>query len=315
MDDPAHKATDRELRRIERRLKKIYGQAEKELQEKVNKYFDRFAKMDAQKKALVDAGKLAETEYKNWRRTQLMMGEHWKEMQKAVAQELYNTNVTALQYINGRLSDVYALNYNFSAKAIELSCKNAISFEMINKRAVEALVKAGNKSLLPFKKLDPAKDIPWNMRKVNSAVLQGIIQGESIPQIAARVAAVTNANEVSSVRAARTIVNGVENKARHDAGVKAEEKGVIMAKVWLATHDNRTRDAHVQAGLDYGSNEKAIPLDEYFIVDGEEMEYPGDTSASAGNLYNCRCTHRNVARGFTSKLPPEKRGHVKVEFL
>ena len=315
MPDRAHRATDDELRRIERRLKKIYGQSEKELQEKVNKYFDRFVKLDAEKQSLVDAGKLSAEEYENWRRTQLMMGKHWKEMQKAVAEELYNTNVTALEYINGRLANVYALNYNYAAGEIEQMCDRAISFEMINKRAVENLVKAGNTSLLPLKKLDPAKDIPWNMQKVNSAVLQGIIQGETIPQIADRVSSVTGANEVSSVRAARTIVNGVENKARHDAGERAAEKGVVMGKVWLATHDNRTRDAHVQAGLDYGSNDKAIDLDEPFIVDGEEMEYPGDPSASAGNLYNCRCTHRNVVRGFTSILPPEKRGHVKVEFI
>lgn len=314
MDDPAHRASNAELRRIEKRLRQIYSRAEKELQEKADEYFSRFASLDAKKKALVEAGKITESEYRNWRRAQLMIGQHWREMQEAVAVELYRTNETALRYINGRLPNVYAANYNFSAREIQRLCDNAVSFQMINRRAVESLVKAGNNSLLPLKKLDPAKDIPWNMRKVNSAVMQGIIQGESIPQIASRVTNVTAANEVSSVRAARTIVNGVENKARHDAAEKAQEKGVVMGKVWLYTHDNRTRDAHVQAGLDYGTNANAIPLDDPFIVGGEEMEYPGDTDASAWNVYNCRCTHRNVVRGFTSVLPPEKRGHIKVRF-
>ena len=235
-------------------------------------------------------------------------------MKEQVSQELVKVNETALEYVNGRLPGVYAINYNHSAQEIERLSQNAISFEHINKRAVENLVKAGDTSLLPFKKLDSEKDVQWNMGKVNSEVLQGIIQGESIPKIAKRIRSVTEANRVSSVRAARTIVNGTENKARHDAGVKASEKGVIMGKCWIATNDNRTRDWHAQAWADYGDKSNAVPIDDPFIVNGEKMMYPGDKSASASNVYNCRCSHKNVVKGFTSILPPEKRGKIKVKF-
>lgn len=312
--DAAHRATDKELERIEKKLSQIYDQAAKELQEKADKYFERFKELDAQKQALVKAGKMTEQEYQNWRRTQLLTGKHWAKMRESVVRELYRTNETALQYVNGQLPKVYAINYNFSASEIELLTNNAVSFELINRRAVDALVMAGDRSLLPLKKLDPTKDKPWNMGKVNAAVMQGIIQGESIPKIAARVAGVTKANEVSSVRAARTIVNGTENKARHDAAKKAQKKGVIMGKCWIAVHDSRTRDWHADAGKDYGDKEHAVKLDDPFVVNGENMNYPGDASASASNVYNCRCTHKNIPMGFTSILPPEKRGKIKVRF-
>lgn len=314
MADIAHELTDKELEKMEQHLSAIYSRAEKELQEKADKYFKRFEELDAEKRALVDSGKLTEKEYKRWRQNKVMTGRHWKQMKEQAAQELAKVNETALEYVNGRLPGVYAINYNHSAEEIERLSQNAISFEHINKRAVENLVKAGDTSLLPFKKLDSEKDVQWNMGKVNSEVLQGIIQGESIPKIAKRIRSVTEANRVSSVRAARTIVNGTENKARHDAGVKASEKGVIMGKCWIATNDNRTRDWHAQAWADYGDKSNAVPIDDPFIVNGEKMMYPGDKSASASNVYNCRCSHKNVVKGFTSILPPEKRGKIKVTF-
>ena len=333
MTDKAHAYTDREIERMERHLSAIYRRAEKELSEKAEKYFARFEKLDEQKRALVDAGKMTEQEYKRWRQGKIMTGKHWTALKEQVAQELLKVNQTAIEYVNGRLPKIYAINYNFSAEEIERLSGNAISFELINKDAVMNLVKAGDKSLLPFKKLDPTKDIPWNMRTINSEVMQGIIQGESIPKIANRLfpeimsktnlvgkteeekKGIVKKNKESSIRAARTIVNTVENKARHDAAEKAAEKGVVMEKCWIATFDNRTRDWHAQAWKDYGSKEDSIPLDDPFIVNGEEMMFPGDEAASPANLYNCRCSHKNVVKGFTSILPPEKRGKIKVSFV
>jgi hypothetical protein len=71
----------------------------------------------------------------------------------------------------------------------------------------------------------------------------------------------------------------------------------------------------MDAGADYGSDDKSIPIDQPFIVDGEELMFPGDPSASGKNVWNCRCSRRNVVKGFKSILPPEKRGKIKVKFL
>jgi len=37
-------------------------------------------------------------------------------------------------------------------------------------------------------------------------------------------------------------------------------------------------------------NGKRVGYNEKFNVSGQEMEYPGDPNASAGNVVNCRCT-------------------------
>lgn len=67
-----------------------------------------------------------------------------------------------------------------------------------------------------------------------------------------------------------------------------ERLGGRLKKWWLATDDDRTRDAHREAGERYGP-ENAIPVDEPFVVDGEELMEPLDPAGSPENVINCRC--------------------------
>ena len=78
-----------------------------------------------------------------------------------------------------------------------------------------------------------------------------------------------------------------------------KDDGIILRKYWLATYDKRARDWHKDAGNDY-TEEKAIDIDDFFIVDGEKMLHPGDAmhGASGHNLYNCRCSIASKVIGF-----------------
>ena len=60
---------------------------------------------------------------------------------------------------------------------------------------------------------------------------------------------------------------------------------------WLSTKDDRTRS--YAAGDDFDHVEadgQVVEIGTPFIVSGEDLEYPGDPSASPGNSINCRCT-------------------------
>ena len=67
----------------------------------------------------------------------------------------------------------------------------------------------------------------------------------------------------------------------------------IELKSWLSSHGPNVRPAHAEAEQRYDS--KPIPLDEPFLVDGEELMYPGDPSGSPGNIINCQCVQLAVA--------------------
>ena len=289
MADKAHILTDKKLEEMERRLSAIYSTAQKDIQKKADEYFDKFKKADEEKRKLVRAGKLTDEEYKKWRQGKIMYGKRFTAMKEDISKQLLNVNQTATAYINGELPEIYTLNYNALADTVD--GVGGYSFTLVDRDTIKHLATT-DKSLLPFRELDPAKDIPWNMKKINSQVLQGVIQGESIPKIAKRIGNVQEMNKDAAIRSARTIVTGAENKGRMDSYKRVQDDGIILEKEWIATSDARTRDWHAELdGVE-------VDIDEPWHNEFGEIMYPGDPSADPANTYNCRCSMRSIVKGF-----------------
>ena len=289
MADKAHRATDDKLEEMEKRLSAIYSEAQGDIQRKANEYFAKFEKADAEKRKLVKAGKMTEAEYTSWRQGKIMYGKRFTALKEDISKQLLNANQTATAYINGELPEVYALNYNALADTVD--GVGGYSFTLTDADTVRHLATTDT-SLLPFRELDPAKDIPWNMKKINSQVLQGVIQGESILKIAKRIGNVQEMNKAAAIRSARTIVTGAENKGRMDSYKRAQDDGIILEKKWLAAIDSRTRDWHIDL------NGVSLPIDKPFHNDFGDIMFPGDPSADGANVYNCRCTLVSKVKGF-----------------
>jgi SPP1 gp7 family putative phage head morphogenesis protein len=279
--DPAHALADKELEEIEKRIEEIYKRANKEIEEKARKYFKRFAELDKEKRALVESGKMTEKAYTEWRKGKIMTGKRWESLKKQTAEAMNNANNIAADYVNGRVPSVYAINYNQVSKDLTGQVRG-ISFEMVDAHTVKNLA-TQDKTLLPYKTVNGVKDVRWNTQKVNSEILQGILQGDSVADLSKRLRKVTAMNEASAVRNARTAVTSAENKGRMDMLSDAEDKGVQAKKVWMATNDSRTRDAHLE--LDGQEAWKDEPFENEF---GKIM-FPGDPDAAPENVYNCRC--------------------------
>lgn len=134
-----------------------------------------------------------------------------------------------------------------------------------------------------------AREITDTSREeIESALNEGVAAGEAKPQLAARI---TNQyqrwSRVRSRTIAQTEVVAASNLGTHEAArTTVATLNLTLSKVWVAVQDNRTRPWHRAAdGQKRG-------LDEYFLVEGEELQYPGDWAhgASPDNLINCRCT-------------------------
>lgn len=292
MADKAHVLTDKKLEEMEKRLSAIYSEAQTDIQKKADEYFSKFEKADAEKRKLVKQGKLTDDEYKKWRQGKIMYGKCFTAMKEDVAKQLLNVNQTATAYINGELPEVYALNYNALADTVD--GVGGYSFTLTDADTVRHLATT-DKGLLPFRELDPAKDIPWNMKKINSQVLQGIVQGESIPKISKRIMNVQEMNKDAAIRSARTIVTGAENKGRMDSYKRAEADGIILQKEWLSSNQpGRTRDWHLPGDFE----SLVVDVDKPFVNSMGEIMFPGDQSADGANVYNCRCTMVSVVKGF-----------------
>lgn len=126
----------------------------------------------------------------------------------------------------------------------------------------------------------------WTIKKVQSALAQGVADGEGLTTLMARIdrlyldQIIPNRSEVI----ARTEVAAASNAGSDFA---AGLTGIKMEKEWITVVDGRERDSH------YEMNEEKVPMDEPFIV-GEsqsKLMFPGDISQNPApeEVINCRC--------------------------
>lgn len=314
--DIGNKETEKKLEELEKKIRKEYTQASKEVDAKMKDYLDRFEKKDSirqdylakqfekyqNKEISFNEYKKAQDEYQKWKIGQIAVGKRWEEMRDTLAEDLTDTYGKARSMIEGYMPEVYALNHNYATFQVESLSKVNTSYSLYDAHTVERLIK-DNPKLLPKYKFGKTtyerlrdKQLTWNKEKVTSAVLQGILQGESIPKIASRMRDVAYMDYKSSIRDARTSITSAQNAGRIEAMHRAEDLGIKMMKQWLATIDDRTRHEHREL------DGQRMPVDEPFEVEGYEIMYPADPDAEPEMVYNCRCTMATVFDGFDKKI-------------
>jgi len=305
--DPAHKETDKILRDMEKRLDEVYKQAYKEARQTADDFMKSFREMDKKKRQQVKNGELDKAEYERWRRTQVFQGNRYHQMADTLAADMTHTNQIAASVINGYLPEVYAVNHNYGTYEIEKGSRINTQYTMYDRQTVERLIR-DNPNLLPRKAaVNVPKDRLWNKKHINSAITQGILQGETIDKIAQRlVATVTDMSHTSAIRNARTMTTSAQNGGRIDSYKRAEGMGIKMLQVWMATLDGRTRHEHRQ--LD-GQKRK---VGEAFEVEGEKIFFPGDPAAEPYLTYNCRCTLVGEVEGVDYNLSDKSQRDNKL---
>lgn len=283
-DDLSVLYTDKKVQSLEKKLKGVYKEAQKDIEKKTQDFFEKAAKKEQDMLEKVANGSITQDEFDKWKKGKVFAGENWKAQQESIAKVLSNSNSIATAMINGEKADVFAFAGNYTAYDIERGFGVNFGFDLYNEKAVERLIK-DNPKILPKEFLKKTKDEKWNMRNVRSQITQGIIQGESIPKIAKRLAeAVPNRNEKQMVLHARTAMTSAQNGGKMQRFKDAEDLGIKFRKVWVATLDSRTRDTHQEL------DGQAVKPDEPFEVQGMKIMFPGDPDADASLTFNCRCT-------------------------
>lgn len=285
--DYGHEQTDKMLTALEKKIQKEYSQAAREVEESMNKWLANYQKNDDKMRKLWKSGVITKKEYTDWRKKQIILSDKWKAQRDELTQVMMDADKVASGLITDHKMDVYALNYNYGTYEVEKATRIDTGFSLYSKDTVARLIK-DDPTLLPLPgkrtsdKIRRGELKRWNNKQVQSVMTQGILQGESIPKIAKRLAVtVGEKNAYSHYRAARTMTTSAENAGRMDSYKRAEGMGIKMGKTWLAAHDSRTRSSH----REYDG--MTIPLDDEFA---KGLKFPGDPDAAPAEIYNCRCT-------------------------
>ena len=292
MVDEGHRLTDKLLQRIERDVTKEYRQAATEVMEKTADYFRRFEMKDRKWQEWVKEGKKTQAEYTNWRIGQTMVGKRWMDFRDGLAKDLTNADQIARSIAYGHMPEAYSLNHNYATYQVEHDGGISTSYTLYNRETVERLIREEELQLLPPSRINIPKDLRWNKQHVQSALLQGIIQGESIPKLAGRLSSVAEMDRKAAIRNARTMVTGAQNAGRYDAFRRAKKLGINLTIEWQATLDERTRTSHRKM---HGQRRE---VDEPFEVDGVKIIYPGYPEAPQEQIWNCRCTLLSWVKGY-----------------
>lgn len=310
MADAAREWTDQHLLEMEGHIRRIYTQAKAEITEKWDAYMERGQRRLADLYAdyvgaPADKKAVALRRYQDAVKSYTLQNKWYKDMVDATTYRLAHVNEIALAYINGEMPSIYCRNFNQVDEAL---LGLDFNWTIRNEHTVKRLIG----DTLPSKQLNYAKDMLWNAKQINSAVLQGIIQGESIDKMAKRLLPIVGNNTNAAIRTARTMVTGAENRGRQDRYEEYEDEGVVMTKVWIATPDGRTRDWHLSM------DGQEVGVDEYFEDGlGNELEYPGDDGAPGETVYNCRCSMRSHIQGVRDgasiiSIPDYRAGHTSM---
>lgn len=281
-DDIGYQETEAELARLESELQQLYGTASTEMQQKALDYMGALLDADEKMRRQVINGVITPDEWQRWRTVHLATAERYRAMADVLSFDLLQINQIAARIINRHMPSVYAINMNYMTYLIEKATRVDTSFTLYNHDTVARLVR-DNPDLLPIAQVDIAKDTRWSKQHINSAVTQGILQGEPIPDIAARLRMVSDMDMRASIRNARTMTTSAQNGGRMDSMRRAQSLGAKIKKMWVATLDSRTRHWHRQM------DGQVRDMDKPFESDIGKIMFPGDPAAHPANVYNCRC--------------------------
>lgn len=286
--DLGHKQTDKELAKLERRIAKLYREAEKDLQETIDAYFEQFKKRDEEMKDLIgtvqNGKEWTEADYKQWRLNQIGRGERYQAMRDKVAHRVTDANAVAVSYTNDATPGIYSLNRNYSAYTIEQVAGN-VGFDLWDEQTVKRLM-VEQPDLMPYyppkRALKRGIDLEYGKKQITKSVTSSILQGKSIKRMADDLQKrIITMSRDSAIRTARTAVTGAQNAGRMDSYAAAEKMGIKLKKEWLATLDARTRHSHAMLDGEQVAQDKKF---------SNGCRFPGDPQGPPWEIYNCRCT-------------------------
>lgn len=284
MADYGAEYTDKKIEELEKRITSIYREASHDVEMKMRDFNKRYKAKEAIYAKKLKNGEISQEDFDNWKRGQVFRGRRWKAKKEQIESVIHDANSIAVKIVNGETTNVFAVNANYMSYYMEHGVGVDFGFNLYDSATVVNLIK-NEPNLLPKPRIKKPKDTAWNSKIISRQITQGIIQGESLDKIATRLGEATGSqNRNAMLTHARTAMTGAQNAGRQYQLKAAEDMGIKLHKEWMATMDNRTREAHREL------DGQVVPVDKPFQVGGIPIMYPGDPNAPGSLTYNCRCT-------------------------
>lgn len=274
--------TEREFRQLDmvirqlenetaRELVTAYKESLKEVKQTLTHYYERYSVQ----------GRLTYEDMLNYKRLQ--------RLEREVIEVLRDLTGFTTRQTRALAREAFQEAYYRSLYVIESLANIRVLYGILPKEAIEQAIQMPLSGLTLNEILENRRQ--EIVRSVRQGITQGLIQGSTYRQMAERLNQVFNFDYSKTIRVVRTETHRVQNHARDIAFEEAKEKGLKVRKVWVATLDGITRDAHQdldgQVADDAG----------YFHYGGMTARFPGGWGDPSMDI-NCRCTIRSEIVGY-----------------
>lgn len=281
MPDKAVVKGDRLEKQLSRRLASLYSEA---LTLALKRYKAFFQKLQD-----VESGKLQPPAiYRGnpdliakWKRGFVQELMRQQQLIENIAKDLAEVGPRAEQQIRDTLREVYSINREYTTEVINSAKGVSVSFAQYDKRQIDILM-TQNES--PFSKIayrNLGNDLRIRRRLQNEMAIATLL-GEDTNKLRKRIQKVTGQMAWQALRVARTERTRVQSQARVQAMEEAAAMGIQIEYEWSCIMIG-SRDTHKEL------NGKRKPMGEAFETENGKLRYPGDPSAPAEEVINCRC--------------------------
>lgn len=294
--DQTEKIIESELARTMRRLREVYAEASEDLKQKAEDFARGHARRVQKYREMVERGEITQADFDAWMQGQLFQEQAWKQKREQMARLMAEADAQAVQIVNDGKYRVFEEGANYLEYELEHEAGTDLGFGLYDQNAVNRLIR-DDPQMLPPAKVDKGRDERWYNRMIQSAVTQGILQGETLEQITLRVSNEVDERSLSAMRRnARTAYRSAMNAGQQEGMRRAAEMGIEVRKRWECTFDDSTRDAHQKL------DGQEVPWDEPFESILGPIMYPCDPSADPANVYGCRCRMRKIYPQYNFEL-------------
>lgn len=282
--DAAHRATDKEIARLQKKIRPIYAKAQKKIWVEIDGWTktvkDRSDELlqrieSAKTESELQAARNAYNQF--FVRSVNNKDSRFSKMQHEVVKHLYDANKETARLINVKTAQIYADNYNFIGRQIQRDL-DGYEFNQISEEDADQYGEITRQTV------DPKKDRSWNEKNISSAIVAGALMLWGADRIAKHAAALTAKKNLDGAnRHVSDMLTDAESKGRLDSLYRAYDEGFDgIKKEWVCVFDNRTRDTHREYN-DIGP----VPLDfEY----NAGLKRPRDKNCGdLADVCNCRC--------------------------
>lgn len=265
-----------------KRLKSVYKQSLKDIEEKAKDLQKDIEKLD--KLAKLSISEEEKEIILSKQRSKVYQKQYQEALKKQVG-DIYDLMLkeeykTVSDYLNQCYEDGFiGTMFDLQGQGIPL-CFPLDQESMVRAVQLDSKISQGLYSRL-------GEDVSMLKKKITAQISRGISTGMSFEQVAKQLAGYTNIGYNNAIRIARTEGHRIQVQAGMDACYKAKDMGADVVKQWDSTLDSSTRESHAKV------DGEIRELDKKF---SNGLLFPGDPSGGAAEVVNCRCALLQRAR-------------------